>query len=70
MIPNEIQPVIILMVYLASATLLVIAHKMQETYSESGVGNMIEIIVVIPAALVVLQVFIAVILSIGYLVML
>lgn len=56
------EPIIFLLMFIEMSLLLVMSHVMQETYSEHGerndirgLGNIIEIMVAIPATLVVLQ---------------
>lgn len=56
------EPIIFLLMFMEMSMLLVVSHAMQETYSEHGerndirgLGNIIEIMVAIPATLVVLQ---------------
>lgn len=74
MIQNTMQPITLLIAYLSAATLLVLAHAMQEVYSDGdgasvshAVGSMIEILIGGNVGLLILPLFITGVSNIIYL---
>lgn len=74
MIQNTMQPITLLIAYLSAATLLMLAHAMQEVYSDSdgasvshAVGSTIEILIGSNVGLLILPLFITGVANIIYL---
>lgn len=74
MIQNTMQPITLLIAYLSAATLLVLAHAMQEVYSDGddasvshAVGSTIEILIGGNVGLLILPLFITGVSNIIYL---
>lgn len=66
MIQNTMQPIIVFITYLSAATLLILAHVMQEQYSDGDgasashvIGSAIEILIGYDVGLLILPLFIA-----------
>lgn len=78
MIQNTMQPIILLIAYLSAATLLILAHAMQEVYSDDDgdgdgasvshvIGSVIEILIGSDVGLLILPLFITCVSNIIYL---
>ena len=74
MIQSTMQPIIVFITYLSAATLLILAHVMQEQYSDGDgasvshvIGSVIEILIGSNVGLLILPLFITGVANIIYL---